>query len=142
MEILHPETVILATQQTLFNMMYTNIPPNTTASSSDKTVNNFNNYYARPLQLDNNVLIAMTGLLETRGWSKDSAEQISIAILTQAKKDGYNAMAILESIKGLGQTDLSALVAEILNNNRYKTSNLGVIQTVIPVDNVKRNILP
>lgn len=123
-------------------MMYTNIPPNTTASSSDKTVNNFNNYYARPLQLDNNVLIAMTGLLETRGWSKDSAEQISIAILTQAKKDGYNAMAILESIKGLGQTDLSALVAEILNNNRYKTSSLGVIQTVIPVDNVKRNILP
>ena len=123
-------------------MMYTNIPPNTAQSSSDQTVKNLNNYYTRSVQLDNNILIAMTGLLETRGWSKDSAEQISIAILTQAKKDGYNAMAILESIKGLGQTDLSALVAEILNNNRYKTSSLGVIQTVIPVDNVKRNILP
>jgi hypothetical protein len=122
--------------------MYTNIPPNTAQSSSDQTVKNLNNYYTRSVQLDNNILIAMTGLLETRGWSKDSAEQISIAILTQAKKDGYNAMAILESIKGLGQTDLSALVAEILNNNRYKTSSLGVIQTVIPVDNVKRNILP
>ena len=83
----------------------------------------------------------MMGILETRGWLTETAENISIAILTQAKKDGYNAMAILESIKGLGQTDLNALVAEILNNNRYKTSSLGVIQTVIPVDNVKRNIL-
>jgi hypothetical protein len=50
-------------------------------------------------------------------------------------------MQILETIKGLEQTDLSGLVAEILNNNRYKTSNLGVIQSVIPVDNVRRNII-
>ena len=123
-------------------MIYTNIPINKPASSSDATLKAFNNYTTKPTELNNNILIAMTGLLETRGWSKDSAENISIAILTQAKKDGYNAMAILENIKGLEQTNLSALVAEILNNNRYKTSSLGVIQTVIPVDNVKRNILP
>jgi hypothetical protein len=122
-------------------MMYTNLPINKPASSSDATLKNFNNYNTTPLQLNNNVLIAMMGILETRGWLTETAENISIAILTQAKKDGYNAMAILESIKGLGQTDLNALVAEILNNNRYKTSSLGVIQTVIPVDNVKRNIL-
>lgn len=137
-----PAVAIRLIQQITPNMMYTNIPISKPASSSNSTVNNLNNYYTKPLQLNNNILIAMTGLLETRGWSKDSAENISIAILAQAKKDGYNAMAILETIKGLGQTDLSALVAEILNNNRYKTSSLGVIQTVIPVDNVKRNILP
>jgi len=124
---------------TLDNIMYTNIPSQKTSSSSDATIKFFNNQ--AQTQIDNNVLVAMTGILETRGWTTESAENISIAILIQAKKDGYNAMQILESIKGLEQTDLSALVAEILNNNRYKTSNLGVIQNVIPVDTVKRNII-
>jgi hypothetical protein len=119
--------------------MYTNIPSQKTSSSSDATVQFFNNQ--KPTQIDNNILVAMTGVLETRGWTTESAENISIAILIQAKKDGYNAMQILESIKGLAQSDLSVLVAEILNNNRYKTSSLGVIQNVIPVDNVKRNII-
>ena len=124
---------------TLDNIMYTNIPSQKTSSSSDATVQFFNNQ--KPTQIDNNILVAMTGVLETRGWTTESAENISIAILIQAKKDGYNAMQILESIKGLAQSDLSVLVAEILNNNRYKTSSLGVIQNVIPVDNVKRNII-
>jgi hypothetical protein len=112
--------------------MYSNLPITKITPPSTTTV---------PTQLNNNVLVAMIGILETRGWTVDAAENISIAILTQAKKDGYNAMQILESIKNLDQIDLSGLVAEILNNNRYKTSNLGVIQTVIPVDNVKRNII-
>jgi hypothetical protein len=119
--------------------MYTNIPVKKSTSSSDDTIKFFNNQ--QQSQIDNNVLVAMTGVLETRGWTTESAENISIAILIQAKIDGYNAMQILESIKGLEQTDLSSLVAEILNNNRFKTSNLGVIQNVIPVDNVKRNIV-
>jgi hypothetical protein len=122
--------------------MYTNIPIQKPTSSSDKTLQTFNNFYSRPTQLDNNTLIAMRGFLETRGFSEDSAENIAIAILAQAKKDGYNAMAIVETVRGLNQAELSALVAEILNNNRYKSSTLGVIQTVIPVDTVKRNILP
>jgi hypothetical protein len=122
--------------------MYTNIPIEKPTSSSDQTQKTFANYNSRATQLDNNTLIAMRGLLETRGFSTDSAENIAIAILAQAKKDGYNPMVILETVKGLAQAELSSLVAEILNNNRYKTSSLGVIQTVIPVDNVKRNILP
>lgn len=121
--------------------MYTNIPIEKPTSSSDSTLKTFNNYNTAPTQLNNNTLIAMKGILETRGFSTDSAENIAIAILAQAKQDGYNPMVILETVKGLGQAELSSLVAEILNNNRYKTSNLGVIQSVIPVEYVKRNII-
>jgi hypothetical protein len=122
--------------------MYTNIPIEKPTSSSDNTLKTFNTYNSQPTQLNNNTLIAMKGILETRGFNIGTSENIAIAILAQAKADGYNPMVILETVKGLGQAELSALVAEILNNNRFKTSSLGVIQTVIPVENVQRNILP
>jgi hypothetical protein len=122
--------------------MYTNIPIEKPTSSSDSTLKTFNTYNSRPTELNNNTLIAMKGILETRGFNTDTSENIAIAVLEQAKSDGYNPMVILETVRGLGQAELSALVAEILNNNRFKTSNLGVIQTVIPVENVQRNILP
>jgi hypothetical protein len=126
----------------LTHNMYTNIPIEKPTSSSDSTLKTFNTYNSRPTELNNNTLIAMKGILETRGFNTDTSENIAIAVLEQAKSDGYNPMVILETVRGLGQAELSALVAEILNNNRFKTSNLGVIQTVIPVENVQRNILP
>ncbi len=121
--------------------MYTNIPIDPTTSSSDKTLKVFDNYNTPPVQLNNNVLTAMVGFLEKNGFSNGSAESIAIAILAQAKKDGYNAMALLDTLKGLNGVELSALIAEILNFNRFKTSSLGIIQQVLPVDDVKRNIV-
>ena len=37
--------------------------------------------------------------------------------------------------------ELSAIVAEILNYNRFKTSSLGVVTAVEPVEFVRRNIV-
>jgi len=121
--------------------MYTNVPIEKPESSSDKTLQVFDNYNTPPVQLNNNVLTAMIGFLEKNGFTNGSADNIAIAILSQAKKDGYNAMALLDSLKSLNGVELSALVAEILNYNRYKTSSLGIIQQVLPVDDVKRNIV-
>jgi hypothetical protein len=121
--------------------MLTNIPLEKLESSSNATVDAFENYNKSPIQLNNNVLTAMIGFLENNGFGNGSAESISIAIMTQAKKDGYNPMVILDTIKGLNGVELSALVAEILNFNRLKTSSLGIIQQILPVDNVKRNIV-
>ena len=83
----------------------------------------------------------MKGVLETRGFSEESAEAISISILNQAKKDNLNAMAILETVKGLKQAELSTLVAEVLNYNRFKSSSLGVVLKPLSVELVSRNIL-
>jgi hypothetical protein len=83
----------------------------------------------------------MIGFLETRGFANESAETIAITILEQAKKDVYNGMEIIETVKGLNQAQLSALVAEILNYNRYKSSSIGIVQGTRLVPNISRNIL-
>lgn len=122
--------------------MLTNLPiKNATASSSDATTKNFDQYNDIPVQLDQVTLTAMKGLLANRGFGEESAETIAITIMMQAKRDNYNPMTILDSMKTLGETDLSQLVSEILNYNRLKTSVLGSIQKITPVDNVKRNII-
>jgi hypothetical protein len=123
-------------------MIYSNLPsPSSTESSSDLTNKTFNQYHDVPVQLNHDVMTAMIGMLESRGFSNDSAEMISITIMVQAKRDGYNPMTVLESMKKLNENDLSQIISEILNYNRLKTSVLGSIQKITPVDNVKRNIV-
>lgn len=120
---------------------YTNIPPKTSPSSSDQTVKIFNNYYKLPVSISNNDLMAFTGFFESRGFEPVAAERTAITILTQAANDGYSAMQIMDTLKGLSSVEISGLVAEILNYNRLKTSLLGVAQFYAPSDEVTRNII-
>jgi hypothetical protein len=62
--------------------------------------------------------------------------------MMQAKKDGYNPLKILDTLKGLNDLELSALVSEILNYNRFKTSSLGTARPFFANDIVSRNIIP
>lgn len=124
-------------------MIYTNLPLKTASeSSSDLSNKALNQYNDIPVQLDNETLTAMKGLLSNKGFSEESAESISITIMMQAKRDNFNPMNVLDSMRSLGNVELSQFVSEILNFNRYKTSVLGTTQRITPVDVVKRNILP
>lgn len=123
-------------------MTYNNIPQSRTESNSDLTVKVFDQYFQAPIDLNNNELIAMTGFFESRGFGKDAAESTAITILKQAKKDNYSSMQIMDTLSGLSNVEISGLVAEILNYNRFKTSSLGVSQIYSPADDVVRNILP
>jgi hypothetical protein len=123
--------------------MYTNIPPKQAAgSSSDLSNKNLNQFNDVPVQLHNETLTAMKGLLSNKGFSEESAENISITIMMQAKRDSFNPMNVLDSMRSLDNIELSQLVSEILNFNRFKTSVLGTTQNITPVEFVKRNILP
>lgn len=123
-------------------MFYTNLPLKQATESSSNTTNKvLGQFYDIPVQLDQNVLTAMIGMLESRGFSSYAAESISITIMVQAARDNYNPMSILESMKKLNENDLSQIISEVLNYNRFKTSVLGSVQKVTPVDAVKRNIL-
>jgi hypothetical protein len=123
--------------------LYNNIPQANipVVSSSDPTVKTFNNFYQIPIQLNNTVLIAIQSYFESRGFSPSAAESVGIIILSQATKDGLNALTILDTLRGLTDVQISALVGEILNYNRFKTSSLGITNTVIPADEIQRNIL-
>ena len=123
--------------------MYNNLPaPNKAGSSSDDTLKAFQYYNDVPAELNQNTLTAMVGFLESKKFSKESSEVIALTILVQAKREGYNPMSLIETMRNLNETELSTIVAEVLNFNRFKSSFLGSKQAVAPVDNVRRNILP
>jgi hypothetical protein len=121
--------------------LYSNIPPRSSASSSNPTVEVFNNYYKLPVSISNNDLVAMIGFFESKGFEPVSAERTAVIILTQAAKDGYSAMQVMDTLKGLDSIEISGLVAEILNYNRVNTSLLGVVQYYSPSEEVIRNII-
>ena len=119
-------------------MSYSNIPINQTTNS---TVNAFDNFYSAPVEMNATVLAAMTGFFTNKGFGEVAAESIAVTIITQAKQDGYNPMQILDTLRGLNDIELSGLVSEILNYNRFKSSSLGYAQKFQPNPEIQRNIL-
>lgn len=122
--------------------VYNNIPKdNISKSSSDFSVQVFDQYYQTPTALNNNELTMMTGFFQRRGFDTNAAESTALVILQQAKKDGFSAMQVMDTLSGVAPVEISALVAEILNYNRFKTSSLGTAQQFTPSDEVTRNIV-
>ena len=87
-------------------MLYSNVP--ITPKSSNSTVAAFDNYYAEPVELGTTVLAAMTGFFTSKGFGQVAAESIAITIITQSKRDGYNPMIILDTLRGLDNVEISA----------------------------------
>lgn len=121
------------------NQTFSNLPLQ--SSTNESTVQAFDVYYSLPIELNANVYAAMTGYFTNKGFDQTAAESISTIIMKQAKIDGYNPMQILDTIKSLADTEMSGLIAEILNYNRYKTSSLGVAQPFNTYEEIQRNIL-
>lgn len=118
---------------------YSNLP--ITNSNLESTVQAFNAYYSAPVELNATAYAAIVGYFTSNSFDQTAAESISTIIMTQAKTDGYNPMRILDTLRGLNSVELSGLVAEILNYNRYKTSNLGVARKFEPNPEILRNII-
>jgi hypothetical protein len=119
---------------------YSNLPPAAKPSNSD-TVSAMNNYYSNTIELNPTVLAAMTGYFTNRGFGEVSAESITLTIMKQAHVDGYNPMKILDTLKGLSNVQLSGLVSELLNYNRFKSSSLGYSRGFTPNPQIQRNIV-
>ena len=100
-----------------------NLPLN--AQNKDKTKQFFENYYSERLEFNSNEVDAVLQYFEKRGFGKSSTTSVSSILLQQAKRDGVDVFKLLDTLKGLDEVQLSALVAEILNVNREKTSAVG-----------------
>ena len=109
--------------------MYSNIP---ITKVNNDTVEAFENYFSSPVEINTSVLAAMTAYFTSRGFGQVAAESIAVTIITQARQDDYNPMQILDTLRGLDTVELSAIVSEILNYNRFKTSSLCYEQTIVP----------
>lgn len=120
------------------NTSYSNLPINNQGKNS---LISYDTLYSPPLEIDAGTVDAMKGLFTSRGFSEDAAESVAIIIIKQAKLDSYNPMQIMDTLKGLDNIEISALVAEIVNYNRLKTSVLGYARGLIPNEEVVRNII-
>jgi hypothetical protein len=121
---------------------YINIPKETTNNSANLTVQNLDNYYTTNLPIPAGAFDALKGFFEGNGFGKVASETIAHIIFYQAEIDGYNPLQVIENIQTLNSVDLSALVTEILNFNRFKTSVLGLSVNYSTTADVAREIRP
>jgi hypothetical protein len=61
--------------------------------------------------------------------------------LAQAKIDNVKPAVLLDKLTYAEPAQLSEIITIILNANRYKSSRLGVRQTLITKETVSRNII-
>jgi hypothetical protein len=122
--------------------IYTNIPSNNKNSdSANSTKNLIDNFYKTNIPIDAGTYDALKGFFGSNGFSDIASDTIAYAILYQAYIDQYNPMQVIENIKGLDGAQLNALVTEILNFNRFKTSFLGRSAAYGTTPSVTREIL-
>lgn len=121
---------------------YNNIPqPSQVQDSSQETLKVFDAYTTAPLNVDSATFDAMTGFFASRGFGEDSARSMSYVIIKQALIDNYKPFQLIETLKGLDDVQISALITEILNYNRFKTSSLGTASPFSPTEEIARNIV-
>lgn len=120
---------------------YSNVPSTSISNSSDATIQAFDAYFSAPLELKAGVFDSINGFFTARGFDITAAQTITVVIMRQAKIDGFNPMQVLDTLKGLDNVEISRVVSEIINLNRYKTSFLGYAAAFVTNQEVARNVL-
>lgn len=121
--------------------MSNNFPDTTLPNSSDDVKSFFDNFFLHEVSFPAAEIDAVVGFFLKRGFSDISSKSVSIVILNQARNDQVNTFAVLDTLKGLTDVQLSRVVAEVLNAYRENTSILGYKTSAISDSFETRNIL-
>ena len=105
--------------------MPTNLPAKEIQDSAARTRLYFNQYGKEPLEYNAVDYDAAIMFFLDKGFDNSAAEVVATSLLKQAKLENMPITKVLDDITGLEQLEISALVAEVLNNNRPATSTLG-----------------
>lgn len=106
-------------------MINSNLPNIANADSADEVKTFFDTYFTETLSFPAAEIDATIGFFQKRGFDTLASQSTAIVLLQQAKIDGVNIFDLLDTLKGLEDIQLSAIVAEVLNYNRQKISTLG-----------------
>jgi len=120
---------------------YTNLPPKDKDVLSKTIEKLTTTQYQTDYQFNVNDYDAAVGFFVKRGFKRSSAESTAYVILAQAKIDNVNPQEVIDKLGHASEIQLSELITIILNANRYKSSRLGVRQTLTTKETVSRNIL-
>lgn len=120
---------------------YTNLPPKE-KDDLQKTIDKLTtNNYETEYQFNVGEYDSTIAFFVNRGFKRASAESTAYVILSQAKIDNVSAREILDKLAVVDNAQLSEIITIILNANRYKSSRLGVRQTLTTTETVSRNII-
>ena len=120
---------------------YTNLPPKD-KDQLDKTIQKLTtNNYEEKFQFNVGEYDSTIAFFVKRGFSRTAAESTAYVILAQAKIDSVKPAEIIDKLTYASPAQLSELITIILNANRYKSSRLGVRQTLTTSGTVSRNII-
>ena len=120
---------------------YTNLPPKQ-KDNLDNTIEKLTTtQYQTDYEFNVGDYDAAVGFFVKRGFKRASAEATAYVILAQAKIDNLKPQEVIDKLTQASPAQLSELITIILNANRYKSSRLGVRQTLTTKDTVSRNIL-
>jgi hypothetical protein len=122
-------------------MANSNLPKKEDTDSGKEVKRFFNNYFNEPITFPAEQIDAVVGYFRSRGFDELASNSTSIVLLQQAKLDEVNVFQLLDTLKGLTDLQLSAVVAEVLNYNRQKTSTLGFRQQDTSELLEKRNVV-
>jgi hypothetical protein len=121
--------------------MATNLPPQTTNSSSQEVKQFFDKYYINQISFPSSQIDAVVGFFLQHGFDPESARSTGIVLLNQAREDSVNVFELIDTLKTLSDIQLSQVVAQILNAYREKVSVLGYRVAGIVDEYESRNIL-
>lgn len=121
--------------------MITNLPSNSSADSSTEVKSFFDKFFLHEVTFPAAEIDAVVGFFLKRGFDETASKSVAIVLLNQARNDNVNTFAVVDTLKGLTDVQLSRVVAEVLNAYREKTSILGYKVAALASTFESRNIL-
>jgi hypothetical protein len=122
--------------------MANNLPVTENTDSSQEVRSFFDKYFRHQITFPSNQIDAVIGFFLKRGFDDTSARSTGIVLLNQARLDNVNVFQLLDTLKSVSDAQLSAVVTEVLNAYREKTSMLGYKILTVEETTESRNIVP
>lgn len=123
-------------------MPTSNLPNNLiNPDSSDEVRTFFDRYFVKEFVFPAADIDAVVGFFLKRGFDEVASNSTAIVLLQQAKQDSVNVFTLIETLTGLNEIQLSAVVSQVLNYSRQKISTLGFRQEDPSELLEKRNIV-
>lgn len=111
------------------------------STSNDEVRNFFDKFFLHQITFPTNQIDAVVGFFLKRGFDDSAARSTSIVLLNQSRLENVNPFELLDTLKGLNETQLSTVVTEVLNIYRDQRSALGYRITSVEETTESRNIV-
>lgn len=117
-----------------------NFPVEQNTDSAEEMRQFFDKYFLHQITFPSNQIDAVIGYFMKRGFDDQAARSTAIILLNQARIENINPFRLIDTLKGVTDAQLSAVVAEVLNLYRQRTSSLGFRSPVTQESFESRNV--